>query len=142
MFSMMNKNVHLTSLFYVRQNCETALLSIWNVLINFLVHFWKLKDLKTLKMSSDFRNIHFFSKDFLMASISENFFREICFSISTRENFFRGETRKLETFWALDSRIFLPLKFLVAKISSLKVFKIDYVVRLECNFVISFFLHF
>ena len=24
-FSMMNKNVHLTRLFYVRQNCETAL---------------------------------------------------------------------------------------------------------------------
>ena len=90
-------------------------------------------------MSSDFRNSQFFSEDFLMASISENFFREICFSVSTRENFFRGETRN---FWALDSRKFLPLKFLVAKISSLKVFKIDYVVRLVCNFVISFFLHF
>ena len=30
----MNKNVHLTSLFYIRQNCETAL-SISNVLIYF-----------------------------------------------------------------------------------------------------------
>ena len=41
-FPMMNENLHLTSLFHVKQNCETALF-IWNILMISLTHFWKLK---------------------------------------------------------------------------------------------------
>ena len=106
-FSMMNKN--LTSLFYVRQNCETAL-SIWNVLISFLTHFWKVKDLKIQKSVHWFLKCYSFSEDFRMALIRENFFRKICLLVSTR----KISSAKLY-FWALDSwklhlQKFVPFK--------------------------------
>ena len=66
----MNKNLHLTSLFYVRQNCET-ILSIWNGLINFLTHFWKLRPKNIKKYPLIFEKFTFFRKIFLWSRFAK-----------------------------------------------------------------------
>ena len=108
-FSMMNKN--LISLFYVRQNCETAF-SIWNILISFLTHFWKVKDLKIQKSVHWFLKCSLFFWRFSYGLDSRKFLpQNMPFSFNS-QNFFR-ETRY---FWALDSwklhlQKFVPLRY-------------------------------